>query len=223
MHRRLFMVPLLMALLLATVAMGLAPVATTWAQAASGDHVLRIEFNSYPETLDPPQINESAPIAIGALAFEGLTRIDAESQTVPGAAASWDFSPDGLTLAFHLHEGLVYSDGSPLTAERFRYPIERACDPRTASPWAPTFFDIAGCEAFFTSLESGSGDAEATPAEATDDAVWAAARANLGVRALDDRTLEIRLVKPVAYMPTALSLFVLWPVKQELIEAGGPD
>src|SRR5215217_4472655 len=223
MLRRLSMLPLLITLLIGTVAMGMAPVATTRAQGTSGDHVLRIEYNSYPETLDPPQINDSAQIAVGALAFEGLTRIDAELQTVPGAAESWDFSPDGLTLTFHLREDLVYSDGSPLTAERFRFPIERVCDPRTASPWAPTFFDIAGCEAFFTSLDPEGDDTEATPADATENTVWTVARANLGVRALDERTLELRLVRPAAYMPTALSLFVFWPVKQELIDAGGAD
>ena len=223
MLRRLSMLPLLIMLLIGTVAMGMAPVATTRAQGTSGDHVLRIEYNSYPDTLDPPQINDSAQIAVGALAFEGLTRIDAELQTVPGAAESWDFSPDGLTLTFQLREDLVYSDGSPLTAERFRFPIERVCDPRTASPWAPTFFDIAGCEAFFTSPDLEGDDTEATPADATENTVWTVARANLGVRALDERTLELRLVRPAAYMPTALSLFVFWPVKQELIDAGGAD
>jgi oligopeptide transport system substrate-binding protein len=71
------------------------------------------------------------------LAFEGLTRIDDELNTVPAAAESWTLNPDGLTLTFHLRDGLVYSDGSPLTAERFRYAIERTSDPRTGSAYAP--------------------------------------------------------------------------------------
>ena len=72
--------------------------------------------------------------------------------TVPAAAESWAFSADGTVLTFHLREQLTYADGSPLTAERFRYAVERTCDPRTAAPYADALFDVVGCEAFATSL-----------------------------------------------------------------------
>ncbi len=73
--------------------------------------------------------------------------------------------------------------------------MERACDPRTAAPYVAFIFIIAGCEAFATSLPAAEGDAStplATPGVA-EQAASEAARANLGVRALDDRTLRIEL------------------------------
>ena len=88
----------------------------------------------FPETFDP-QRDLTQP-AVSGLDYEGLTRIDEEMNTVPGAAESWAFSDDGLVLTFHLRDNLTYADGSPLTAERFRYAVERACDPQTAAPLA---------------------------------------------------------------------------------------
>ena len=49
-------------------------------------------------------------------------------------------------MTFHLREGLTYSDGSPLTAERFRYAVERACDPNTAGDYQYVLFDVVGCQ-----------------------------------------------------------------------------
>ena len=69
------------------------------------------------------------------LAYEGLTRFDTDLQTVPAAAESWEYNEDATQLTFHLQEGLKYSDGSPLTAENFRYAVERTCDPVTAGEY----------------------------------------------------------------------------------------
>ena len=68
---------------------------------------------------------------VGGLDYEGLTRVDEELRIVPGAAESWAFSDDGMTLTFHLREGLVYSDGVPVTAEHFR--LRRGADLQTRS------------------------------------------------------------------------------------------
>jgi oligopeptide transport system substrate-binding protein len=186
------------------------------------DHVLRIGRSFYPDTFDPQTTDYS--FAVPSLVFEGLTRQDEQLNTVPAAAESWEFSDDGLTLTFHLRDGLTYSDGSPLTAERFRYAVERSCDARTAAPYVNFIFAIAGCEAFNTSLgteEAGEGTPVATPgAEAV--AAYEAARANLGVKARDDRTLEITLAHPAAYLPTVASTWLFYPIQQEIVETD-PD
>jgi oligopeptide transport system substrate-binding protein len=184
--------------------------------------VLHIEYNHYPNTLDPQLTADISEDMVTGLGFEGLTRIDTELATVPGAAESWEFSEDGLTLTFRLRDGLVYSDGSPLTAERFRYAIERTCDPRLESVNASFLFVVAGCEAFFTSLEPETDAADATPAGGA-DAAYEAARSNLGVRAVDDQTLEIQLDQPAVYFPALASMAMFYPAKQELIETGDPD
>jgi oligopeptide transport system substrate-binding protein len=215
--------PLLVSLVVlglpAAVALG--QQATPPAQAAQ-EHVLRIGRVGLNPTFDPQRNDWS--FVVPALAYEGLTMLDEHLNVVPAAAESWEFSDDGLTVTFHLRDGLTYNDGSPLTAERFRYAVERECDPRTGAPYVNFVFIIAGCEAFATSLpaaEGGAGTPVATPV-AAELAAYDEARANLGVRALDDRTLQIELVHPAGYLPAIASLSLLAPVPQEVVEAD-PD
>jgi oligopeptide transport system substrate-binding protein len=206
-------VGLLVVFLLVSLRVGGAP-ATAAQNQTAGEKVLRIEYNSWPDTLDPQLTYDISQDMVVGLGFEGLTRIDSEMQTVPAAAESWEFSPDGLTLTFHLRDDLTYSDGSPLTAERFRYAITRTCDPNLGSQNASFFFIIVGCEAWFTSLD------EEGEADISDDAATEAA---VGVRTLDDQTLEIELTRPAVYFPTLASMSMFFPAKQELIEAGGEE
>jgi oligopeptide transport system substrate-binding protein len=173
---------------------------------AASDHVLRVDWGSFPDTFDPQKSEHWSQTGVSYLDYEGLTRIDEHLATVPAAAESWEFSDDGLTLIFHLRQNLTYADGTPLTAERFRYAIERTCDPRTEAPYASVLFDIAGCE-----LLSATDAADAVALDT--------ARGALGVEALDDRTLRIQLLNPAAYFPTVASLWVLYPVQQEAVEA----
>jgi oligopeptide transport system substrate-binding protein len=159
-------------------------VATAQGQTARQAHVLRMNWGpDMPETLDPQHSDLGQWSMSGGLDWEGLTRIDEELQPVPGAAESWQFSADGKTLIFHLRDGLVFSDGVPVTAEDFRYAAERICSPQLNSRSRGSFVDLIGCEELFT---------------AGDDDV-AAARAALGVRALDDHTLEYRFTQPAPY------------------------
>ena len=190
------------------------------AQDAPDGKVLRIRMPFWPDTLDPQQTSFIEEIAVSALDYEGLTRLDEDLQTVPAAAERWEFDAAGTVLTFHLRENLTYADGSPLTAERFRAAIERACDPNTAAVYAGILFDIAGCEAFYTSLTPPATPA-ASPAAGGDGAAYEAAKADLGVRAPDDRTLEVRLTHPAPYFPTVASTWVFYPVQRELVEAGG--
>jgi len=178
----------------------------------------------WPDTLDPQKTSYIEEIAVSALDYEGLTRLNEDLETVPAAAESWEFNADGTVLTFHLRDRLVYNDGSPLTAERFRFAIERACDPNTAAVYAGILFDIVGCEALYTSLTPPeAAEVTATPGatEAGTDAAYEAAKAALGVRAVDDRTLEVRLTHPAPYFPTVASTWVFYPVKEESLAAGG--
>ncbi len=83
-------------------------------------------------------------LSILALNYEGLTRQDNDLNTVPAAAESWEFNEDATQITFTLRDGLTYSDGSPLTAERFRYAVERNCDPNTAGEYQSILFEIVG-------------------------------------------------------------------------------
>lgn len=124
--------------------------------------------DGFPDMLEPQQ-TESGTVDMTFLNYEGLTRLDEEMHVVPGATESWEFSAGGKTLTFHLREGLVFSDGVPVTAEHFRYAVEHLCSPELDSASAIQLFDIAGCEEAFAGAEDGA--------------------AALGARTLDEQTL----------------------------------
>jgi oligopeptide transport system substrate-binding protein len=177
---------------------------------AQGDNIIRIQTATDPDIFDPQKSSFANEISVLSLNYEGLTRQDDDLNTVPAAAESWEFNEDATQITFTLREGLTYSDGSPLVADRFRYAIERNCDPNTAGQYQSILFEIVGCQAF----------AESDPA---DQAAYDAAKAGLGVTAPDDTTLVIDLLVPAPFYATVASLWVFFPAQQELIEQGGED
>ena len=194
-----------------------APVPAIAAQGQDGGSVLRVHHLSYPDVADPQKSSTTPELDILQLAYEGLTRLDTNQETVPAAAESWEYNADATQITFHLRPDLTYSDGSPLTAERFRYAVERTCDPTTAGEYQYILFEIVGC-AEFAGLAT---DADGNPKEYTQDE-YDAARAALGAKALDDRTLQLDLTNPAPYFHTIAALWVFFPVKQE-IAAKDPD
>ena len=118
------------------------------ALAQDGGKVLRVHHLSYPDVVDPQKSSFTAEIDILQLAYEGLTRLDTNQETVPAAAESWEYNDDATQITFTLRPDLTYSDGSPLTAENFRYAVERTCDPVTAGEYQSLLFEIVGCAEF---------------------------------------------------------------------------
>src|SRR5262249_42564705 len=120
---------------------------------------------------------------VGHLLFETLTTSTPPSGS-PRLAQSWTVSPDGLTYTFTLRAGAVYSDGQPLTAHDFVYAFERLLDPALGTTGAPP---LAGIEGAHQPLARKPGPP-------------------LGIRALDDHRLEIRLTSPDPSFPLHLAL-----------------
>jgi oligopeptide transport system substrate-binding protein len=217
MSRRRIGLARLAALLVALALM--APIATlsTLAQDSAEPKVLRVHHPTYPDDFDPQKSSFSNEIDILVLAYEGLTKLDQNQQTVPAAAESWEFNEDATQITFHLRSGLKWSDGEPLTADHFRYAIERTCDPNTAGEYQSLLFEIVGC-AEFASLV---GDDPENPAEFTDEE-YEAARTALGVTAVDDVTLQINLNVTAPYYATVASTWPFFPVRQDIAESD-PD
>jgi oligopeptide transport system substrate-binding protein len=180
-------------------------------------NVLRIHQIVYPDVADPQKSSYANELAILALAYEGLTRLDTDQSTVPAAAESWEYNDDATQITFKLRPDLKYSDGSPLTAENFRYAIERTCDPVTAGEYQSILFGVVGCAEFAGLTLDENGEAkEYTPEE------YEAAKSALGVRTVDDLTLQVDLVEPTPYFHTIAYTWVLYPVKAEIV-AEDPD
>ncbi len=152
---------------------------------AQGGKVLRVHHPTYPDVVDPQKSSYTNEIDILSLAYEGLTRLDTNQETVPAAAESWEYNDDATQITFHLREGLKYSDGSPLTAENFRYAVERTCDPNTAGEYQSILFEIVGCAEFAGLTTDADGNAREFTQEEYDTA-----KAALGAKALDDLTLQ---------------------------------
>lgn len=182
--------------------------------AQSDGKVLRIHHPVYPDIVDPQKSSFTNEIAILALAYEGLTRLDTDQNTVPGAAESWEYNDDATQITFKLRPDLKYSDGSALTAENFRYAAERTCDPATAGEYQAILFEIVGCAEFAGLVLDETGESREYTAEEHEEA-----RSALGIRTLDDLTLEVDLVNPTPYFHTIAYTWVFYPVKQEIVDA----
>lgn len=172
--------------------------------------VFRYNVGTYPDNLDPHQASFSNEILMLRMLYEGLTTLDKDLKVVPGAAEKWETSADGLTWTFKLRPGLKWADGSPLTAKDFEWSIKRAAAPETAGEYQAETFLIEGAEKYATA------DLKATSKEDL-----AKLRDAVAVKAVDDTTLTIKTVKAAAYFPYTTTLWVLWPLKQAVIEKGG--
>jgi oligopeptide transport system substrate-binding protein len=188
------------AALSAAMAMGFSTHRITSAQ-SSAEQTLRLVCEE-PEAFDTGTIGGGIGIQWANHLFEGLTRYDWENkQVVPAAATSWDISPDSLTYTFHLAEGMLWSDGSPLTAGDFEYAIKRNLDPGLAGPLASFLYPLKGAEDFFLGTTTDP--------------------ATIAVTAKDDLTLEMTLNAVTPYWLILLSLWNTMPIAKKAVDAGG--
>jgi len=157
-----------------------------------------------PETLDPHVVTGTPDSYIVIQLFEGLMTRKADWTSITyGQAESYHVSKDGQTYTFKLKPNLKWSDGSKLTAEDFVYSFHRGVEPKTLGQYAYWFTDnIAGMKEYA---------ANPTPEN----------QKKTGVRALDDRSLEIKLLKPVPYFVQMLSEPFAYPVKKSVVEKFG--
>jgi oligopeptide transport system substrate-binding protein len=189
-----------------------APAEPTTGGASTGiPGVLRFSMGSEPENIDPQQMSFVGEIGVGELVFEGLLKLDNDLNPVPAAAESMEVSPDGLKYTVKVRQGLKYSDGQPLNARNFEYAWKRLFDPRVPNKqYSFVAYDIAGAE-------------EADSTDPADAAAVEAAMNNVGVKALDDYTIEFTLKNAASYFPYILTLWTGWPSRQDLVEAGGDE
>ena len=105
---------------------------------------LRVNLGTYPDIIDPQKSSFVNEIAHLKLIYEGLTSLDEDLKTVPGAAEKWEYNADATELTFTLRKGLKYTDGTLLNAKRFEYSLLRNIDPATAGEYAAITDEIKG-------------------------------------------------------------------------------
>jgi oligopeptide transport system substrate-binding protein len=150
-----------------------------------------------PPTLDPALTQDATSATYIVEIFSGLVSLDQDLEVAPDIAESWELSNDGTTYTFHLRDDVKFHDSKPVTAQDFKYSIERACDPATGSVVADTYLgDIVGAQA---KLRGQADEVE-------------------GVAVIDDHTLEITIDSPKAYFLAKLTYPTAFVVDQENVE-----
>lgn len=169
-------------------------------RAADGGKIIRLIMNSQPSNIDPQIAASEEELTIVRNCFEGLFRID-NGKIKKGACSSYSTSDDGLTWTFKLRNSAKWSDGEKVSASNFVYGLRRAVLPETAAENAYLLFCIENAE----KIHNGLADASA-----------------LGVTALDDNTLSIKLNTVNDGLPEILSYALCMPCREDVFnEAAG--
>lgn len=148
-----------------------------------------------PTSFDPPVGFDAVSWSGLNNLMEGLTRLDESHTPKPAIAENWDVSEDGKTYTFHIRENAKWSNGDDLKASDFVFAWKRALDPKLAASSAFLGYLIEGAEAY----NSGTGSADA-----------------VAVKAVDDKTLEVKLTSPQAYFLNIISLPTFFPINEKV-------
>lgn len=173
--------------------------------------VLRLNTGSEPENVDPQKASFVSEIQFIMMNYEGLTTFDQNGEAIPAQAESWEVSEDGTTYTFKLRPDLKYSDGSPLTAQNFVYAWQRLADPETAGEYQSLPCGIVkGYSEYSAAACQGK-----TLTETLELGNLEELKANLGVSAPDDSTVQFVLENPAPYFPSMAALWLGVPVREE--------
>ena len=166
---------------------------------ADGARILHIGNIGEPFTLDPHQATGTWENRIISDMFIGLTTSDAAGAVIPGMASEWSTSADGLVWTFKLRDA-KWSDGKPVTADDFVFGFQRLFTVKPPAKYASLLFLIKNSE----SLYGGK-----------------VAPDQLGVKAIDAKTLEITLNNPAPYLPGLLVHYTAFPIPKHVVERVG--
>ena len=165
-----------------------------------GVQILRRGNGAEPGSLDPHRSVGGPAANIQRDLFEGLVATAPDGAPMPGVAANWEVSPDGLTWMFHLRPNARWSNGDVVTAEDFEFSFRRALDPATASDYASILSPILNARAVMAGRMPTSA---------------------LGVEAVDRNALRIRLEGPTPYFLELLTHPMTFPVHRESLAEHG--
>ena len=161
---------------------------------------LNVSITSDPPAFHPALATDTTSGAILASAFEGLTRLDAKGEPTEGMAEKVEVSEDGKTYTYTLRDA-KWSNGDPVIAQDFEFAWKWALDPENAADYAYQLYYIVGAEEY----NNGEGSAD-----------------DVGVKAIDEKTLEVTLVNPTPFFDELTAFYTYFPVNSKLAEEN-PD
>ena len=161
-----------------------------------GEKELDLLITSEPPSLHPQLASDTTSGAILENTFEGLTTM-VDGEPVLAAAEDYKVSDDLLTYTFTLRDA-QWSNGEKVTAEDFAYAWKWALNPENASDYSSILYPIKGAEAY----NNGTGSAE-----------------DVGVKAIDEKTLEVTLNAPTPYFLELTAFKTFYPIHKATAEA----
>ncbi|HEX6031250.1 MAG TPA: peptide ABC transporter substrate-binding protein [Tepidiformaceae bacterium] len=159
-----------------------------------------------PESFDPHWSHFAQDIGVQRMVWRGLYRLVKDNKVEPEMASDMPkVSDDGKTVTVKLRSGLKWSDGAPLTAKDFVAGIQRTCDPDNAGTYKDTISNIVGCDEFYDAADKSADEK-------------AALRNAVGVKALDDATVEFKLESPQPTFAMILALWMTFPSPSHVVK-----
>lgn len=166
-----------------------------------GKDTLEINIGSEPPTLDWSLATDSNSYTIILNIMDGLTRFGKDMRPEPNLAERWEINNDGKTIIFHLRKDVFWTDGKPLKAKDFEYSWKRLLNPKTGASYAYSLYDIEGAEEYNSGKDNDPR--------------------KVGVKALDDHTLSVKLKRPASYFLSLLTFMSTFPMRQDVVEKYG--
>jgi oligopeptide transport system substrate-binding protein len=152
-----------------------------------------------PPTLDPHLTSDTTSAGIVVEVFGGLVALSTDLKLIPDIAESWTID-NGVVYTFKLRPGVKFHNGKTVTADDFKWSLERAANPSTASPVADTYLnDIVGATDY---IEGRASEIS-------------------GIRVIDERTIQITIDAPKAYFLAKLTYPTAYVLDRETVESGG--
>ena len=164
------------------------------------DTEMVVQISAEPPKMNSLTMTDTISFSLTRHTMENLVMMDENNEVIPGVAESWVLSDDSLTYTFTLREGMVWTNGEPVTAHDFEFAWKKLLDPETAADYAYFAFILENGEAY-------------NKGEATADEV--------GVKAVDDYTLEVKLAAPTAYALNMFAFGSLAPINQKFFDEVG--
>ncbi len=170
----------------------------------AADQTLTVNWGTEPPSLDPGLASDTTSSNIVYNIMDPLIKLDEDLNPVPALAESFETSEDGLTVTITLRDDGAWSNGDPVTAEDFEWSWKRTISPELAADYAYQFYGIVGAQEY-NGCESKC----------------AALQDKVGVNAVDDSTLEIKLTSPQPWFTQQLAHHSFMAVHRPTVEQFG--
>ena len=166
-----------------------------------------INWGAEPPSLDPGLASDTTSSNVLLQIMDPLVKLDDDLQPVASLAESWETSEDGLTVTFKLRSDGKWTNGDPVTAKDFEYSWKRTVSPELAADYAYQFYGIVGAQEY-NGCEGGKAKCQPLADK-------------MGVKAVDDTTLEVKLTSPQPWFLQQVAHHSFLAVNQKAVEQFG--